>query len=314
MITFLGDVALIADDLNSEYKPHHPYVFNCEYVIGDKNAYAPTPKKINLSSEQYNFDGIFGKQPAAVCVVNNHIYDYGKHGFESTVSKLESANIGVIAQNPHYLNDRVCVLSYMDLGEDAVFSLNYAEIENVLFNIRQKDFDIRIVVQVHWGIENHPSANEKQKKFGHWLIDHGVDLVIGHHPHCIQPIEQYKGKYICYSLGNALFGNINQPSHFDENGKPQRVYRFKWQSWNRKSLAINYDEVDNSITVDVLYQKKNTLLCKKKNVKPDIFLVKKNTKNTVYTIRKYGLFFFSNFMVDGKLFDIDAIKHEIGRK
>lgn len=314
MITFLGDVALISDDLKSEYEPQYPYVFNCEYVIGNKDAFTPTLHKINLCSDKNNFSEIFGRNPIAVSVVNNHIYDYGEEGFQSTVTSLESKKIGIIDHIPFYVNDNICLLAYMDLGKDNKFNFDYDMVKKDINKIKKDDASAKIVVQMHWGIENHPSVSNKQKELGHWLIDHGIDLVIGHHPHCIQPIEVYKGKYICYSLGNGLFGNINQPSHYDNNGMAKRTYRFKWQKWNRKSLAINYNEVNDTISIDELYQKKNTLLCKKTNVSTNKYSDFKKTKKVIYVLRKYALFFLSNAFVDGKLFDTTALKHEIRRK
>lgn len=313
MITFLGDVALISSNLKSEYKPQHPYVINCEYVIGNKDALTPVLDKINLCSEMSNYEEIFGCNPIAASVINNHTYDYGEQGFESTIGTLRNKDIGVVEQAPFYLNDNVCLLAYMDLGEGSGFSTDYDRIENEISEIRRDNVAVKIVVLMHWGIENHPSISNRQQEVGHWLIDHGVNLVIGHHPHCIQPIEQYKGKYICYSLGNGLFGNIDQPSHYDEKGVAKRTYRFKWQRWNRKSLAIHYDEESDTISADELYQKKDTLLCKKSNVELKKFSGLKR-KNIVYAIRKYSLFFVSNFFVDGKLFDIAALKHELRRK
>lgn len=313
MITFLGDIALVSNEMKSEYKPQYPFVFNCEYVIGNRNALTPTQNKINLCSTNKNFKEIFGCHPVAVSVINNHIYDYGASGFETTISNLRSEKIGILSQHPFYLNDNCCLLAYMDLGNGSQFEFDYDAVEKELDSVREKNAFAKILVQMHWGIENHPSASDRQRKLGHWLIDHGVDLIIGHHPHCIQPIEQYKGKYICYSLGNGLFGNINQPSHFDDSGVAKRIYRFKWQNWNRQTIAVNYNEVANTISIDELYQKKNVLLCKRRNVSVKKYKEKKINKNILYLLRKYGLFFASNSFVDGKIFDIAALKHELRR-
>lgn len=314
MITFLGDVALISNGMKSEYKPQHPFIFNCEYVIGNRTDLSPTLNKINLCSLNMNFKEIFGCAPAAVSLMNNHVYDYGAAGFEMTVSKLKDEKIEILGQGPFYLNDNCCLLAYMDLGDGSQFCFDYDAVEAALQGIKQHNNSSRIVVQMHWGIENHPSASRSQREVGHWLVDHGADLVIGHHPHCVQPIEQYKGKYICYSLGNGLFGNINQPSHFDNGGNATRVYRFRWQHWNRKTIAVNYDEVNNTITIDELYQKKNILFCKKRNVSVKKYEKNKKNKNGRYLLRKYGLFLASNSFVDGKIFDIAALKHELRRK
>ena len=65
-----------------------------------------------------------------------------------------------------------------------------------------------IIVNFHWGIEKEYTPNATQKKLAHLAIDEGADLVIGHHPHVLEGIEKYNGKYIAYSLGNFCFGEI----------------------------------------------------------------------------------------------------------
>ena len=50
-----------------------------------------------------------------------------------------------------------------------------------------------------------PASNSRQTDFARAAIDYGADLVIGHHPHVVQTMEQYQGKYIFYSLGNFVF-------------------------------------------------------------------------------------------------------------
>ena len=52
-------------------------------------------------------------------------------------------------------------------------------------------------------------------ELAHLAIDEGADLVIGHHPHVLQGIEKYKGKYIAYSLGNFCFGGNKNPQDKD---------------------------------------------------------------------------------------------------
>lgn len=76
-----------------------------------------------------------------------------------------------------------------------------------------------VVCLVHWGIENSESITEEQRELGRWLIDRGVDLVVGSHPHCVQPLDFYHGRPIAYSLGNLVF-----------DGAPTVA------SWNRGAL------------------------------------------------------------------------------
>ncbi|MBE6601955.1 MAG: CapA family protein [Ruminococcaceae bacterium] len=315
MITFLGDVALIAKDLKSEYKPAYPYVLNFEYVIGAKETYTPTPGKINLCAEDHDLASLFGAEPIAASLANNHIYDFGEAGYGHTEQILSEKGIGIIGAEPYVIGESVCLLSYMDLKGNSGFSFDYARAEADIARMKTEHPSAKIVVQMHWGIENHPNQTARQTEVGHWLIDHGADLVIGHHPHCIQPIEEYHGKFICYSLGNGLFGNINQPSHYDEKGVAKRKYRFKWRKWNRTSLAVTYDERTDRITVDKLYQKKNTLTCVAKDVPLRKYQGVKNRHlaKLVFRFRKYYLFLVSNSFVDGKLFDLNAFRSELRR-
>lgn len=315
MITFLGDVALINDNLQSEYKPVNPYVFNLEYVVKEqKTKLLPTLGKINLSSENCTFENVFGKFPIAVDVVNNHIYDYGEIGFNKTLEKMTELGISVITDEPIYINESVCLFAFMLFEGNTLFQFEYKKAKDNIQKAKSRNSNVRIVVQMHWGLENNPKETEEQRNVAHWLIDNGVDLVIGHHPHCLQTAEQYNGKMIFYSLGNTLFGNINVPSHYNQNYIPKRTYRFRWQSWNRKSIAVNYDEENNIVaSVDYLYQRKNKLLLKRTNVALRDILKSKNSKIR-FTLRKYFLFFISNVFVDGKLFDLSALKHELRGK
>jgi poly-gamma-glutamate synthesis protein (capsule biosynthesis protein) len=57
----------------------------------------------------------------------------------------------------------------------------------------------------HWGAEYGLKSNKRQQDFAHALIDSGADLIVGSHPHVVQEIEPYNGKYIFYSLGNFIF-------------------------------------------------------------------------------------------------------------
>ena len=72
-----------------------------------------------------------------------------------------------------------------------------------------------IVVSFHWGIEKDYRPNSTQKSLGRYAIDCGASVVLGHHPHVLQGIEKYKGRYIVYSLGNFCFGGNNNPKDKD---------------------------------------------------------------------------------------------------
>lgn len=312
MITFLGDVALLSDTLDSQYRPLNPYIINFEYVTGDGEL-TPIDGKINLYSANRNIKEIFGKQPVAAVIANNHTLDYGEDGLKQTVISLHNMQVPTIGDNIFFFDKSTCILAYSMVGGAQSFQFSHEKVKKDLASIPGRE-EKRIIVNMHWGIENSPCESTDQQEAGRWLIDNGVDLVIGHHPHCIQPIEKYKDKYICYSLGNCLFPNFALDSHF-ANGIATRKYRFKWRHWNRESIAINYDEKAGTVTLDELYMQKNQLICKRKNISPDKYsrIVSRSWCKIVYTLRKYWLFLVSNSFVDGKLFDINALKMELNR-
>jgi len=61
-----------------------------------------------------------------------------------------------------------------------------------------------VVVALHWGVERQPFPAAYQVSLGRLFVDAGADVVIGAHPHVLQPAELYKGKPIIYSLGNFV--------------------------------------------------------------------------------------------------------------
>lgn len=315
MLTFMGDVALIDNSVKSEYRPTDPYIFNCEYVIGDKRELSPTCGKINLSGNSCEFKDIFGETPYAVSISNNHINDFGIHGFENTIQKLTEKGIVIIGREPLWIGN-ICLLAYMDLDsrniEDQQILFNRKKVIEQINQIKTKK-NAKIIVLMHWGIENDPNPSKRQEEDAHWLIDNGVDLIIGSHPHCIQKVELYKDKYIFYSLGNGLFPNINQPSHFSKDGMPSRTYRFKWQKWNRISYAVTVDGNADVVKVEKLKQTQKGVLKCIRILKPEDIAKQKSKMRFIYYIRKYLLFFVSNSFVDGKLFDFSAIKAEMSK-
>jgi len=93
------------------------------------------------------------------------------------------------------------------IGAHLVYG-NSTCIKEILKNvkrIKRENPNIYIIVTPHWGTEYTPLPNKFQRNTAHAFIDAGVDAIIGHHPHVVQAVEEYKGKPIFYSLGNFVF-------------------------------------------------------------------------------------------------------------
>ncbi len=149
----------------------------------------------------------------AATLENNHVMDFGEDGYNSTMAALQAA--GVIVSNSKTLGVyevngiKIGMLAYQTFngGYDRI----YATLQNDIENARSQGCDI-VTVSYHWGDELDYHPNNNQQKLGKATIDAGADLVIGHHSHRINPIEEYNGKYIVYSLGNFSFSGNNKPS------------------------------------------------------------------------------------------------------
>jgi poly-gamma-glutamate capsule biosynthesis protein CapA/YwtB (metallophosphatase superfamily) len=90
------------------------------------------------------------------------------------------------------------------------------DFEAAMASIRTARENADIVIACfHWGVHFTHDLSAYQADIGHAAIDNGADLVLGTHPHCLQAVDVYKGKYIFYSLGNFAF---LQPESFAQSG------------------------------------------------------------------------------------------------
>lgn len=148
----------------------------------------------------------------AVNIANNHIRDYLDTGFQDTREVLEQAAIAHSGWE---------YIAFLKVGNLTVASIGFTGWDgNVKKKVREAIAEARkkaqiVLVSFHWGQERvyYPSAF--QKELGRFCIDEGADAVIGHHPHVIQGIECYQGRYIAYSLGNFCFGGNSNPTDKD---------------------------------------------------------------------------------------------------
>lgn len=140
---------------------------------------------------------------------NNHSYDHGPYGFASSTAFIRKAGIGVFGDyenldpGPYVVDVR---------GEKVAF-IGYHQFTysagKVFEAIKRAHSDgAFVIVYPHWGVEYSPEVSDLERERAHAFIDAGADLVLGSHPHVIQPIEVYKGKAIFYSMGNFIFDQI----------------------------------------------------------------------------------------------------------
>jgi len=156
-------------------------------------------------------------------VANNHMYDWDRPALLDTVQRLRAAGLrpvgaGANALEAHYpvvvnLNGvRLAFLAYVGIepkeaeAEPDQPGVAWLDADRVLGDIRfARPLADVLIVCLHWGVEYAPKPDRKQIELAHQMIDAGADLVVGGHPHVVQPCELYHGHWIAYSLGNFIF-------------------------------------------------------------------------------------------------------------
>lgn len=152
---------------------------------------------------------------------NNHAMQHGDEAYQQTFDAIEgygSRCFGTKVKKTVITEHQGQKVSFTgislrvdEFSDNPLYWHNpeYKDIEKELASIPN---DVFKVLYVHWGNEyiNRPSS--AQKRFAHWLIDAGFDLIIGMHPHVLQGFEVYKGKHIFYSLGNFVFEMAWEPT------------------------------------------------------------------------------------------------------
>jgi poly-gamma-glutamate capsule biosynthesis protein CapA/YwtB (metallophosphatase superfamily) len=172
---------------------------------------------VKMADKQWHFKGdgqyatIFpAGSVEAVGLSNNHSMDYLEAGFSDTVANFRKAHVPVFYQNVPYVTTLKGIQTVI-IGDCTVVGENTTQIDGaptrVLNEIKRYKTPRNIVIVVmHWGSELDTAPRPWQQAMGRKFIDAGADAVVGHHPHVLQGMEHYKGKYIAYSLGNFAFG------------------------------------------------------------------------------------------------------------
>ncbi|MGE5363674.1 MAG: CapA family protein [Bacteroidota bacterium] len=179
------------------------------YAFGMPDYLAPGLKKMGFNMIALN---------------NNHMDDYGWRGYEHTKRTLAGNNIPYCCQDSVRrltINGRKCAfIAYKSNGRK--FDINNIPAARQLIRELKKQGNI-VIVSFHGGAEGKDAYRVEDKdevflnenrgnvyRFAHSLIDEGADLILGHGPHVIRPVELYRNRLIVYSMGNFLtHGNIS---------------------------------------------------------------------------------------------------------
>lgn len=158
-------------------------------------------------------------------LANNHILDCGREGLLETIQVVREGGMGVIGaginlEDAHRPEIReidgltVGFLGYYwhhrcEAGPDLPGSAMDRP-EQVAADIAALKRKVdRIVLTCHWDVPYQREPSEETRIKARHAVEAGADVVIGHHPHVIQPLEVHRGRPIFYSVGNFAFGTGN---------------------------------------------------------------------------------------------------------
>lgn len=189
-------------------------IVNLEGVLTTSNA-ASTGRTYNIKGDPSYAKILTEGSVEAVSMGNNHRLDFGTAGTKDTEAALNAENIlYAYDKNVAIYETQGIQIGYVSVNEVAWGQGTEELVVEGIAKLKEAGVDL-IFVACHWGVEKENYPESYQLKLGKKCIDMGADLVLGHHPHVLQGIEEYKGKLIIHSLGNFCFGANRSPSDMD---------------------------------------------------------------------------------------------------
>jgi len=246
-ISFVGDIIFgryrdegfdaIVDDPAALFADVKDLLSRADLTVGNLETPAlPTLPKISPVKADYRFgatpkmiDALGQSGMDVVSLANNHMFDLGVSGQKATAGIVAQAGMRAIgAPTPNLPAIRVETVEVKGwrIGFIAVTNrMNHPSAAKALHTpfVDEKEMvqvigplvkqarplhDL-LIVFVHWGNEYSNIPGLVQKTAARFLIESGVDMVVGHHPHVLQGIERHRNGLIAYSLGNFVFDNLS---------------------------------------------------------------------------------------------------------
>lgn len=177
-----------------------------------------------------------------ISLANNHTLDYGRDALMDTIRAVESAGMTPIGAGKGFddsrrlrivtknglrvgflaFTDEPCVGVVPQPHAPGAAALDAHDLPRIVRKAKSRCD--ALVISFHWGVEYMKRPTERQRKVARACIDNGADLILGHHPHVLQPTETYKGKPIIYSMGgfvwdSRIFGSDKSAIYIVELGK-----------------------------------------------------------------------------------------------
>ena len=224
-------------------------VANCENVFTDSNDRIVKPPQNNGEfwfKAPAEYAKIFAEGSIDVVnITNNHTMDYKENGLADTKAALTAAGVGYFGdEDIYYFQVKGVTLAFIGLNElgpieEGTDPVEFRKLLANLLAVAGENSDLQIVT-FHWGVERSDKYTEGQRELAEYAIDLGADLILGHHPHVLQEVGEYKGIPIAYSLGNFVYGG-NRRNFFTDT----IIFRveFELDGMTGKLRSISSEEI-----------------------------------------------------------------------
>lgn len=185
--------------------------------------YTKLDKDINLKTDERAVKEIANQGIDTINLANNHTMDFGAEGLKDTMNSFKKYDVSTVGSGRNLAKSKE--IDYKEVNGYKIAVLGFTDRYVKGFRAKSKEPGVLVadpkyyiplvqeanenadivVVHMHWGQEYDALPQTRQKEIGHALIDAGTDIVVGAHPHVLQPIDFYKKGVIFNSLGNFVF-------------------------------------------------------------------------------------------------------------
>lgn len=234
------DFSYMFENVKPLFNKEHVIIVNQESIIAGEDFGLSdfprfnSPVEIGYTLKDLNVD--------IVNIANNHTLDHGEIGVIKSIENWEKIGLPYVGAYKSWTDQetlriihknglKICFLSYthLDFGEKAPANKKYllnefdgpiyrgfrrtAGLRRLITRIKKQNIADVVVVSIHFGDEYHLYPTSQQTEVSRNIADAGADIIIGHHPHVLQPpafITDSRGRdvFVAYSLGNFLSGQF----------------------------------------------------------------------------------------------------------
>jgi Bacterial capsule synthesis protein PGA_cap len=209
-----------------------------------------------------------------VSLANNHVMDFGPEGLVDTTAALERAGVGYVGAGRNrqeacaplfvtaagrtiaFLARSSVIVTAPTYAGEAVPGVAFLDPDETRAAIRSSRARADVVVLlIHWGIEEYAYPSATQRNLAKQFIDAGADVVLGHHPHVLQGIEEHGAGVVAYSLGNFLFDEfewwcmsgeqrLRQFSALSADNRKGAILTLEWAEHARPAVSLTPTLID----------------------------------------------------------------------